>query len=223
MRTFKFLTTALFAMPGLMLAVNTNDFSLEHLASLHLPNCRLRVDDKGKPEAIVSNGGVTLNLASATQQNSEPKKDVIGYWFTPSMDFLGRQKIKVATPEQAIGTIQLLHTMKDGPDFVKKKIYNARAFDGGWVVKADHDFKNYPGSVMEIPPFEILVNAQNDALSVRQRCYYYRGSAVVYTNTIATVYEREIKTNHGLNYPEALFKELDEAWKEEQAATKTEK
>jgi hypothetical protein len=133
------LTGALFATTGL-LAVNTNDFSLEHLARLHIPNCQLRFDEKGKPEAIVSRDGETLNLAIAAKQSPEPKKDSIGYWSTPSM-------------------------------------------------------------------------AQNDALSVRQRCYYYRGSAAVYTNTIAPVYEREIKTNHGLNYPEALFKELDEAWK----------
>lgn len=53
------------------------------------------------------------------------------------------------------------------------------------------------------------------ALSVRQRCYYYRGSATVYTNTITIVYEREIKINHGLNYSEALFKELKEAWENE--------
>ena len=34
-----------------------------------------------------------------------------------------------------------------------------------------------------------------------------RGNASVYSNTVVSVYEREMKLNRGLNYPEVLEKE----------------
>ena len=44
-----------------------------------------------------------------------------------------------------------------------------------------------------------------------------RGNASVYSNTVVSVYEREMKLNRGLNYPEVLEKELSNACENEKA------
>jgi hypothetical protein len=181
----------------------------------------LQLDDAKKPQAIVSGTGESLDLAQAARENPEPSNNVAGYWFSPSMNFLSRQNIKVTTPQQAVGTVRLLHAIWRGPDFVKEKIYNARPIDGGWLVDVDHDFTNYPGNVFVIHPYELLLDSGHNVVQFRERCYDYVGSARVYTNTIISVYEREVKVDGGRNYPEKLFEELRKSWtrEKEQMAT----
>jgi len=134
------------------------------------------------------------------------------------MDFLSCQKIKINPATDAAGVIQLLHTLWRGADFVRQKLYQARPFDGGWVIQVEHDFTNYSGSIQEIMPYELLVDQNHSLTQLRQRCYYYQGSASTNTNIVITVYEREKKIKGGINYPEALEKELQKAWKKEKDA-----
>jgi hypothetical protein len=98
---------------------------------------------------------------------------------------------------------------------VQQKLYKARQFRGGWVVEVEHDFANYPSSVQQINPYELLVDSEDRVSQFRQRCYAYRGSAKVYTNTVISVYQRELKRDRGRNYPEHLFEELQSAWERE--------
>ena len=80
-----------------------------------------------------------------------------------------------------------------GADFVNQKIYNALPFDGGWVVEViNSGATNRPADVTALPPYELLVDAGQHVLQIRERCYPYLGSAGVYANTVRTVYEREI-------------------------------
>jgi hypothetical protein len=219
---FTLVTAAILAVHSQLFAETTNDFSVERLVSLSIPSCRLQMDDLGKPHAIVSAAGEVLNLTTAAQETPAPTNSVIGYWFSSSMNFLSRQNIKVTTHEQAEATIQLLHAIWRSPDFVKQKIYHAHPIDVGWLVEVEHDFTNYPGNVRVIHPYELLVDGGHNVVQLRERCYSYPGSALVYTNTVISVYEREIKLDGGRNYPEELFKELRNAWarENEQRATK---
>ncbi len=196
-------------------AAVTNDFSVGHLAHVYVPQCVIATNHAGTPKALVSPSGEVLDLLAAARENPMPSNNVAGYWFSPTMDFLSRQKVQVASPGQAVAVVQLLHAIWRGPDFVREKIYRARRIDLGWLIEVEHDFTNYPGNVFSIPPYELLVDTRHTVLQMRQRCYDYPGSVKVYTNTVSSVYEREIKANRGLNYPEALFKELREAWERE--------
>jgi hypothetical protein len=199
-----------------LFADTTNQFGLQSLISKHLPNAHLRLDDAGNPKTLVSSSGDSLNLAAAFHETPQPTNTVVGYWFSPTMDFLSRQRMKAATPEEAVDIIQFLHVIWRGPEMARQKLYNARPIDAGWLVTVDHDFTNFPASVQAIMPYELLVDNARNVVQLRQRCYHYPGNSVVYTNTVISVYNREIKINHGLNYPEALEKELRNAWKKEQ-------
>ena len=211
-----FVAAILPAVLGQVVAETTNKIELQSLVRLYLPGCQFRLDGAGKPEALIAPTGEVLDLTVAARENPEPK-EALGYWYSPTMEFLSRQKTTAATPQDAAGVIKLLHALWRGPDFVKQKIYNARRFDGGWVVEVDHDFTHYPGKIQAIHPYEILLDADQCGVQIRERCYWYRGSASVYSNTVHSVYERELKLNRGLNYPEVLEKELSKAWENEKA------
>ncbi len=201
---------------GQVVAEITNKIELQSLVRQYLPGCQFRLDVAGKPEALIAPTGEVLDLTAAARENPEPR-EALGYWYSPTMEFLSRQKIRAATPQEAVGVVKLLHALWRGPDFVQQKIYNARPFDGGWVVEVDHDFAHYPGKIQAIHPYEILLDADQRGVQIRERCYWYRGSASVYSNTVLSVYERELKLNRGLNYPEVLEKELSKAWENEKA------
>ena len=203
---------------GRVAAETTNTIALESLVRQYLPGCQFRLDGAGKAEALIAPTGEALDLTAAARENPEPK-EALGYWYSPTMEFLSRQKITVATPQEAVGVIKLLHALWRGSDFVKQKIYNARPFDSGWVVEVDHDFTHYPGKIQAIHPYELLLDADQRGVQIRERCYWYRGSASVYTKTVHSVYERELTLNRGLNYPEVLEKELSKAWENEKAQT----
>jgi len=190
---------------------------LKGLIQQYLPACRVRASESGNAQALVSGAGEALDLTKISKENPEPKA-APGYWYSPTMDFLSRQKVQANKAEQATGVIQLLHTLWRGPDFVQKKLYRARSFEGGWVVEVDHDFTNYPGSIQEIMPYELLVDHDHTLTQLRQRCYFYQGSASIYTNTVISVYEREKKIKGGIHYPEALEQELRNAWNKEKDA-----
>ena len=201
---------------GRVAAETTNTIALESLVRQCLPGCQFRLEGAGKAEALIAPTGEVLDLTSAARENPEPR-EALGYWYSPTMEFLSRQKIRAATPQEAVGVVKLLHALWRGPDFVQQKIYNTRPFDGGWVVEVDHDFAHYPGKIQAIHPYELLLDADQRGVQIRERCYWYRGSASVYSNTVLSVYEREIKLNRGLNYPEVLEKELSKAWENEKA------
>lgn len=215
LQMFTVLVAFLVAVPRQAHAETTNAPSLQQLVTFCVPGARLQVDDAGKPRALVSAADGVLDLTGAAKENPAPRDNVIGYWYTPTMDFLSRQKVKIASPDQAVGAVQLLHAIWHGPDFVKQKIYHARPFDGGWVVEVDHDFAHYPGMIQEIHPYELLVDGAHKLTGFRERCYHYSGSARVYTNTVISVYEREVHVNGGRDYPEVLEKALREAWEKE--------
>ena len=109
------------------------------------------------------------------------------------------------------------HAIWHGPDFVKHKIYHAHPFDDGWVVEVEHDFTHYPEMVRAVHPYELLADGAHKLTQLRQRCYPYSGSARVYTNTVISLYEREIRLNGGRNYPEVLYRALRDAWDKEKA------
>src|SRR6266571_243632 len=140
--TLLFVTAAILAGSVPLFADTTNKYDLRVLAQRHLPGCQFRVDATGKTEALVSATGEVLELATAARDHPQPANGVIGYWFSPTMSFLSRQKPKVATPEEAVGLVQLMHALWRGPAFVQQKIYNARPFDSGWVIQVEHDFTN---------------------------------------------------------------------------------
>jgi hypothetical protein len=213
--TWAFVAAVLLAGSALLFAQATNPYDPRVLAQRYLPGCQLRIASSGKLDALVSATGEVLELATAARDHPQPTNSVVGYWFAPTMDFLSRQQPKAGTPQEAVGLVQLMHALWRGPAFVGQKLYHARAFDGGWVIKVDHDFTNYPSSVQDIMPYELLVDGTGKVLQFRQRCYAYRGSAQAYTNIVISVYQREIQRNGGRDYPEVLFKELDAAWEKE--------
>jgi len=194
----------------------TNGIDLKQLAGQYLPGCSFKPPAAQKPRELVTATGETLDLLAALRENPEPRKGA-GYWLTPTMAFLGRQQIVAGTSNDAAGVIQLLHVICHGPDFVKQRIYRALPFEGGWVVEANPQATNRPGKVTALPPYELLVDAGQRVVQIRERCYPYSGSARVYDNTVRSVYEREMKLNGGRNYPAALEKELAKAWEAEKA------
>jgi hypothetical protein len=88
-------------------------------------------------------------------------------------------------------------------------------------MQVEHDFARDPkASVQEVMPYELLIDEAGRVGQFRERCYFYLGSAAVYTNIVTTVYDREVKRDHGLNYPESLEEALRAAWKKEQTEKK---
>ena len=206
------LVAGLFPVPG---EVSAAPSEISELVHSHLPACRLQTDAAGNPAALVSQSGEVLDLKAATQENPAPSNHVVGYWFSPSMDFLSRQYLQAPTSEAAADVVRLLHAIWRGPNFVQQKIYQARRVDLGWVVEVEHDFTNYPGRIQATHPYELLLDRGDTVVQLRQRCYAYPGSVRIYTNTIVSVYQREINRDGGLHYPEALEKALRQAWERE--------
>lgn len=184
----------------------------DELVKEYLPDYELRVDDQGTPVALVSPDSGELELPASNETIPGPT----GYWGNPAMEFLDDAKLEVSDRTDAAGLIQLLHALYHGPSFVRQKIYNPREIEGGWLVGVGHDFENYPGMIQFIHPYEILVDTDGRVSRLRQRQHPYRGSADVYSNTITTVYAREVQVNRGTNYPEVLTEELKQAWAREQ-------
>ena len=180
-----------------------------------VPACRFQTNSTGDRQALISASGEVLDLAKAAGEDPA-SAEAIGYWESPAMQFLGRQQIKAGTSTEARDAIRLLHMIWRGPGFVRQKLYEAHAFDGGWVVEVDHDFTHYPGSVQAVMPYELLVDGAHRVAQMRERCYSFRGSAKIYTNTVISVYEREKKIQGGIYYPEVLENELRKVWEQEQ-------
>lgn len=201
-------------------AAGTNQLDVRVLAQRLVPGCTQRLDGTGRLEALVSPRGPVLELATAAKDHPSPTNTQVGYWLTPTMDFLGGEAPVAKTPRAAVEVVQLMHLLWRGPGFVGQKRYGARPIEGGWVVEVDHDFDRVPAMVMAVAPYELLVDRAGKVVRFRQRSYHYLGSATVYTNTVMSVYEREIRRDGGRGYPEKLFRELDRAWEQEQRASK---
>lgn len=198
------------------IAAETNQVQLALLVEKYLPGAKVETGPSGKPQALVTRNGERLDLTEISKEHPTPSRQrEIGYWYTPTMDWLGRQNIRVTTPAEANDVVRLWHNLWRGPSFAPQKLYDAQRFGPTWVVTVDHDFTNYPGNIMVTMPYELVVNEKQILQSFRQRCYGYPGSAQIYTNTIQTVYDREIRLNKGRNYPEVLFEELRQAWEKE--------
>jgi hypothetical protein len=216
MKTILVIAVMFLAIPFRSAAGATNGIELKQLVKQFLPGCAFEPATAAKPRALVSATGETLGLMSAARENAEPRKGA-GYWLTPTMAFLSKQRIAVGSASDAAGVVQLLHVIWRGPAFVKERIYNAIPFDGGWAVEVSQDSVKYPGVVPAMPPYELLVDASGHLAQIRERCYPYIGSARVYGDTVRSVYEREIKRNGGVNYPQEVVKELAKAWAKEKA------
>lgn len=176
-----------------------------------LPGCKVQIKE-GEVTALQPTKGDPLTLKVASKDHPMPKKDVYGYWFSPAMTFLAEQMPKVKNPKEAVAVVQLLHSLSQGQAFVQEKLYEAKAIKGGWIVIVDHDFAKKRTSVQQLPPYELLLGEDEKVTRFTQRSWQYLGSAKVYSETIRTVYEREVKRNGGLNYTEVLERELREAW-----------
>jgi hypothetical protein len=222
MKTLALVAAALFAIQFRSVAAPTNGtgptngIDLKQLAGQYLPGCAFKPPAAQKPRELVAATGETLDLLAAARENPEPRKGA-GYWFTPTMAFLSKQRIEAATSNDAAGVIQLLHVICHGPEFVKQRIYQALPFEGGWVVEVNPQATNRPGIAPPLPPYELLLDAGQHVMQIRERCYPYSGSARVYDNTVRSVYDREMKLNGGRNYAAALQIELARAWEAEKA------
>src|SRR5438445_9826138 len=105
---------------GQAVAETTNKIGFESLVRQYFPGCQFRLDGAGKAEALIAPTGEALDLTAAARENPEPKES-LGYWHSSTMEFLSRQKITVATSQEAAGVVKLLHALWRGPDFVKQK------------------------------------------------------------------------------------------------------
>jgi hypothetical protein len=202
-------------------AAATNGVELRQWVRQYLPDCKLQPESAAKPRTLVSPTGQVLDLTAATRENPQLRKGS-EYWKTTlTMDFLSRQRIAAGTTNDAIGVIKLLHVIWRGPDFVKQRMYEALPFEGGWVVEAGPGAANptnRPGNVaLPMQPYELLLDDSQRVVRIQQRSYPYRGSARVYADTVRTVYEREMRLNGGVNYPQMIEKELAKAWELEKA------
>lgn len=196
-------------------AATTNQLALKPLVQRHLPGCELHRNTNERFDALVSTNGTELRLAAASNEQPQPGNDVIGYWFSPAMNFIAAQEPRISSPQDAIELVQLLHLLRWGPGFVQQKLYKARSFGSTWIVQVEHDFARYRAMVPAEHPYELQVDRSGKVSQFRQRCYPYLGAATTYTNTVISAYNREMKRNQGRNYPEALFKDLREAWEKE--------
>ena len=202
-------------------AAATNGVELRQLVRQYLPDCRLQPESAAKPRTLVSPTGEVLDLTAATRENPELRKGA-EYWKTTlTMDFLSRQRIPAGTANDATGVIKLLHVIWRGPEFVKQRMYEALPFEGGWVVEAGPGVTNLtkrPGKdVLPMQLYELLLDDSLRVVKIQQRSHPYRGSARVYADTVRTVYEREMRLNGGVNYPQVIEKELATAWELEKA------
>lgn len=202
-------------------AATTNGVELRQWVRQYLPDCKLQPDSAAKPRTLVSPTGEVLDLMAATRENPELRKGA-EYWKTTlTMNFLSRQRILAGNTNDATGVIKLLHVIWRGPDFVKQRMYEALPFEGGWVVEAKPgaaNLTNRPGNaVLPMQPYELLLDDSLRVVKIQQRSYPYRGSARVYADTVRTVYEREMRLNGGVNYPQMIEKELAKAWELEKA------
>src|SRR5207302_3342277 len=108
--------------------------------SRYTPQWQLHSDTSGKPVALHGPSGESVSLASISTEQPTPRRDVVGYWYSPTMDLLGHQKATIKSGSDAVALVQLWHLLWRGPEFVRQKLYAARAFTNGWVITVDHDF-----------------------------------------------------------------------------------
>src|SRR3989442_13838453 len=94
-----FVAAILPAVLGQVVAETPNKIELQSLVGLYLPGCHFRLDGAGKPEALIAPTGEVLDLTSAARENPEPR-EALGYWYSPTMDFLSSQKISAAIPQE---------------------------------------------------------------------------------------------------------------------------
>jgi len=214
MKTMMLAAAVLLAIPMRSEAGATNGPELKQLVKQYLPGCALKPEKAARPRTLVSAAGEQVDLLAALRENPEPKKKKAGYWLTPTMTFLSKQRISVGTANDAAAVIQLLHVITRGAEFVQEGTYSAIPIEGGWVVEAARESAKSPAAD---PPYELLVDASQHVTQIRERCYAYRGSARVYEDTVQAVYEREMKRNGGINYPQEVVKELAKAWEKEKA------
>ena len=172
---------------------------------------RVKRDARGLPDTITFADGTIVDADVAIRQISAED----GYWTSRLMQEVEKPSPTAKTHAEAKRLVRQLLEVSHGRRATAEKLLKATRFDGGWVVQVDHDFKNHPRSVMAVHPYELLVDEKGHLTRLRQRCYWYLGSADVYGGTVQTVYSREVKVNRGIHYPEVLSEELRIAWAKE--------
>jgi hypothetical protein len=215
-RKFPLLAAILLCAQFRSVAAETNGIELKSLVQRCLPGAHYIPAASAKPRTVVAASGDSVDLMTALRENAEPRKGA-GYWLTPTMKFLARQGIAVTNTNDAAAVIQLLQALTRGPDFVNQNNYRAIAVAGGWVVEVEHDFVKYPEKIPAMPPYELLADAAQHVTQIRERCYPFLGSPVIYDQTVRTVYEREAKLNGGNNFEKTVEMELAKEWEREKA------
>jgi hypothetical protein len=190
----------------------TNRVELKQLIGLCLPGARLLPEPPARAQSLLCGSNDLLNLMTALRENPEPRKGA-GYWSTPTMRYLSRQKITADSPERAVAVVKLLHALTRGTEFVNLNNYQAGAVEGGWVVEVVRISSS--GKPSGRPPYELVTDESQRVTELRERCYDYPGSRGVYEETVRRVYEEEIKRNDAADYEEALKKELAREWQAE--------
>ena len=229
MKTFVLATAFLLAAAFCSPAAKTNDLELAQLVSQYLPGCTLQPAPPARPLALIAPSGDGLVLANAARENAENKKG-LGYWVTPTMAFLGRQRIAVSTPADAAGVIKLVHVIWRGPEFVKQKIYNAIPVEGGWIVEVGRVVTNQATQLSTVAeamqPYELVTDSAGHVTEIRERTYPYTGPTARYGNILRTVYTREMQRDKGAHFASEVEKELaktEAAEKAEKAAKSAQK
>jgi hypothetical protein len=210
------LTALVFSHQGWAEAAGTVGTNLQQFVQQSLPGGRLLPEGSPKPRTLVSPSNEPLDLMTALRENSQPRKGA-GYWATPTMRYLNRQHISITNANDAVAVVQLFHALTRGAKSVNQNIYNATAVEGGWVVQVESKSPATEGRSAVIPPYELLVGAGRTLVELRERCYLYLGSPVVYDRTVRAVYEREVKRDGALNFQSAIEKELATEWEKEKA------
>jgi hypothetical protein len=72
-------------------------------------------------------------------------------------------------------------------------------------------------------PYELVLDATQHVVEIRERAYPYSGSAANYGGILRSVYEREMHLNGAANYAKAVEEELARATERERLQKAAEK
>jgi hypothetical protein len=189
---------------------------IEPLLTNEIPRGVLLESCSGAFYSLANPRGDQVQIPTGAPETPQPVTNAFGYLDSPTMNFLGRQKMKATNEQNAVTAVQLYLSLAHGTDYMRQKLYHARRFDDCWIVTVDHDSKNHPGNVQAVMPFELQVDSDSSIAQFRERRYNYPGSARMYTNTVRAVYKREKQIQAGRFDRETFDRELEKAWQKEQ-------
>lgn len=185
----------------------------KQLVARLLPQIQVQYDAQNRLIAVKDENGNAFDLSTFGHPVFSGND---GYWSSPAMKVAGEISSKITKASEAEDVIAALHTIGQGAGYVKQKRYRAHRFKGAWVVETDHDFKNFPGNVMYVHPYEIELDDQDHIARIQQRMYYL-GSPSVYRQTWASTLRKQKSVPNGMNsFHEVLEHNLHVAFAKEQ-------